>query len=350
MLASLHAPQSDGGLIAAGYAMFFGGLLMMGARLGDRYGHRRTILVSLAVFAAGSAVAATSSSVVALTAGRCLQGAAAAVSVPSALRLLTTITAEGAARRQAIAAWSAAGAAAGATGFVAGGIITELANWRLVFWAFIPGAAVLGAVIAATVHPYGDSEPVRSLNLAASAALTGAVMALVVGCTVITQSAWAAVGAAALGLCAVLTVAFVLIDRNAAAPLLPRQLVGRPTLRQGALGGFLNTSTTSSAVTLVTLYLRNTRHRTPLEAAATLLPLSLAAIAGSWLSATGLTVIAAGDTALIASAGSGWGVPLCAAACGVGIGLSSVAATAWGPTSVHAGVVAHPASSTPPPR
>ena len=58
MLASLHAPESYGSLIATGYAMFFGGLLMLGARLGDRYGHRRTILVSLAVFAAGAAVAA----------------------------------------------------------------------------------------------------------------------------------------------------------------------------------------------------------------------------------------------------------------------------------------------------
>jgi hypothetical protein len=55
-----------------------------------------------------------------LTAARCLQSAAAAVSVPSALRLLTTITAEGVQRQRAIAAWSAAGAAAGASGFVFG--------------------------------------------------------------------------------------------------------------------------------------------------------------------------------------------------------------------------------------
>ena len=66
MLASLHAPESYGSLIATGYAMFFGGLLMLGARLGDRYGHRRTILVSLAVFAVGAAVAATAPSVLAL--------------------------------------------------------------------------------------------------------------------------------------------------------------------------------------------------------------------------------------------------------------------------------------------
>jgi MFS family permease len=94
MLTCLHAPQSYSTLIATGYAMFFGGLLMLGARLGDRYGHRRTILASLAVFAGGAAAAATAASAIALTVGRCLQGGAAAASVPSALRLLTTITAE----------------------------------------------------------------------------------------------------------------------------------------------------------------------------------------------------------------------------------------------------------------
>ena len=130
MLTSLHASQAYSTLVATGYAMFFGGLLMLGARLGDRYGHRRTILASLAVFAAGSAITAAATSVVILTAGRCLQGAAAAASVPSALRLLTTITPAGSARRRAIAAWSAAGAAAGASGFVVGGFVTDLTSWR----------------------------------------------------------------------------------------------------------------------------------------------------------------------------------------------------------------------------
>ncbi len=95
MLASLHGSPASSTLVATGYAMFFGGLLMLGARLGDRFGHRRTILAGLAVLAAGGVVAATASSVAALTAGRCLQGAAAAASVPSALRLLTTVTAAG---------------------------------------------------------------------------------------------------------------------------------------------------------------------------------------------------------------------------------------------------------------
>ena len=61
----------------------------------------------------------------------------------SALRLLTTMTPDGPIRQRAIAVWSAAGAAAGASGFVVGGIVTDLASWRVVFWAFLPLAAAL---------------------------------------------------------------------------------------------------------------------------------------------------------------------------------------------------------------
>jgi MFS family permease len=343
MLASLHAPQSDGTLLATGYAMFFGGLLMLGARLGDRYGHRRVILASLLVFAAGAAVAATASSAIAATVGRCLQGGAAAVSVPSALRLLTTITTEGPARRRAIAAWSAAGAAAGASGFVIGGIVTDLANWRVVFLAYIPLAAALGVVIKVSVPPDAGGDRPRSLNLAGSAAFTAAVMAFVVGTTVIARPGGQLAGSLSLAGCAVLAVLFLLIDRRASVPLLPRQLTGSGVLRQGALGGFLNTATTSSVITLVTLYLQNTLHRSPLAAAAALLPFSLAVIAGSALSeviqhrlrpqavvAAGLAVIALANALLIPLADRPWAVPVCAAAGGAGIGLSSVAATGLG--------------------
>jgi MFS family permease len=91
MLASLHASPSAGSLVSGGYAMFFGGLLMLGARLGDRFGHRRAITAGLAVSALGALLGAVAGSVVLLTAARCLQGAGAAASVPSALRLLTVL-------------------------------------------------------------------------------------------------------------------------------------------------------------------------------------------------------------------------------------------------------------------
>jgi MFS family permease len=343
MLTDVGAPASIGSLIATGYAMFFGGLLLLGSRLGDRLGHRRTIVGSLAVFAAGAALTASASSVAPVAIGRCLQGAAAAGSVPSALRLLTTLTTDGAQRQRAIAAWSAAGAAAGASGFVIGGLVTYLTTWRFVFWAYLPLAAALAVGILRSVPSDQDTDRHQSLNLAGAATFTASVMSLVVGTTLVAEPGQQVDGAVVLMMAAALGGAFVWLDKRSSAPLLPADLLRSPRLRQGTLGSALNTATTSSAVTLVTLYLQNTLGRSALEAAATLLPFSIAVIVGSSLSAAllrqhgpqqvvalGLVLISAADFSLIPSATSSWLVGVCAAVGGAGIGLSSVAATGLG--------------------
>ena len=346
MLADLGASDSSGVLVATGYAMFFGGLLMLGARLGDRFGHRRTIMVSLAVFAVGAVLAAVATSIVLLTVARCVQGAAAAASVPSALRLLTTLTADGAQRRRAIAGWSAAGAAAGASGFVVGGVVTELTGWRVIFWAYLPLTVVLALAVARSVpsdRSVGTDRSNGSLNVAGSAAFTAAVMAVIVGTTLCAQPGHLLAGAILLVAAVALGAGFVLIDRRAAAPLLPGPVLRLPTLRSGAIGGALNTATTSSAMTLATLYLQDARHRSPLAAATALLPFSLTVIAGSALAApalrrvdarlvvaAGLAFIAVADGALAIAARSDWLLPVCVGVAGLGIGLSSVAATTLG--------------------
>jgi MFS family permease len=348
MLSDLRGSADAASLISASYAMFFGGLLMLGARLGDRFGHRRIIFAGLAIFSLAAVIGATAPSVAVLTAARCLQGAAAALSVPSALRLLTTITSDGRQRERAIAGWSAAGAAAGASGFVAGGVVTYLAGWRLVFWAYLPVALLLAGAIRWSVPPDQDADRSVRLSLPSVSTCTAAVMAFVVATTLLPQPGQAVLGGALLTAAAALAVAFIVIDRRSHAPLLPRMLLNIRPLRQGAAGGLLNTLTTSSAITLATLYLQNTQGHSPLVAGLMLLPCSIAAIAGSAVAApalarwaprrlvsAGLAIIALADAALIPAAGRTWAVPLCVAACGAGLGLSSVAANRLG-TSVPA--------------
>ncbi len=164
MLSDLGAPASAAVPLATGYAMFFGGLLMLGARLGDRHGHRGVLLLGLAGFAAASLVAATAVSVPVLVAARCAQGAAAALSVPTALRLLTAAAPEGAPRRRALAAWSATGAAAGIAGYLVGGLLTGALGWRSVFWMNLPLAAALLLAVRARV-PGRAGEPTTGLDV-----------------------------------------------------------------------------------------------------------------------------------------------------------------------------------------
>jgi MFS family permease len=123
-LAQLSASPAAAGPAVTAYAMCFGGLLMLGARLGARFGHQRMLRIGLATFAAGSILAALAPAVAVLIAARCLQGVAAAFSVPAALSLLLHITPDPRARDRAMAAWSAAGGGGGA------GSAARSPSWR----------------------------------------------------------------------------------------------------------------------------------------------------------------------------------------------------------------------------
>ncbi|MFB9235601.1 MFS transporter [Plantactinospora siamensis] len=343
MLADVGGTPADSTLVATGYAMVFGGLLMFGARLGDRLGHRRCILGSLAVFAAGSLLAATATSTLMLTAARCVQGAGAAAAVPSALTILVTVTGAGRARARAVAAWSAAGAAAGASGFLVGGLVSAVGSWRTVFWALLAVSAVLAALVGALVPAGATARAAGGLNLVGSALLTASVMLVVVGATLLTEATHRFAAVLVLCTAALTGVLFALTDRRSAAPLLPPPLLRRPQVRHGTVGAFLNTATTSGVAALITLYLQNTLGYPPIRAAVTFLPLSVLVIAGSAaaarlmtrlppqrVTAAGLGLIGVGVAAPLLR--PAW-TPLVAAGMGVaglGLGLSSVAATSMG--------------------
>jgi MFS family permease len=343
MLADVGGTPADGTLVATGYAMFFGGLLMFGARLGDRLGHRRTILASLGLFAVGSLLAAVATSVVVLTAARCVQGAAAAGAVPSTLKLLTTVADGGRARARAVAAWSAAGAAAGASGFVVGGVVSAVTTWRAIFWGLLVMAAALALAITILVPQDARSPRRTPLNALGSVLLTAAVMLLVVGTTLLGEDGHRLAGAYLVGAAVAVATVFVAADRCATAPLLPAPLLRTPQVLRGTVGSFVNTATTSGVATLITLYLQSTLGRSSLEAAATLLPLSASVIVGSVaaarlivrttrerVAAAGLALIGVGIALPLLAPAAGLLVGAGMAVAGVGLGLAAVATTSLG--------------------
>ena len=175
ILAGLDAPASTTPVLVTGYAMFFGGLLLLGARLGDRYGHRRVLLVGLAAFGAASALAGLAQHVLVVIVARCRRAVRLRF-LPAALRLLTAVTPEGSARNRALATWSGAGAAAGATGLLLGGVLTDLAGWRSVFWINVPLAAVLIVAVWRTA-PSTERESSGPLDGLGAGLLTAAVRA-----------------------------------------------------------------------------------------------------------------------------------------------------------------------------
>jgi MFS family permease len=342
MLAGLGGSSSAAMFVVTGYAMFFGGLLMLTARLGDRYGHRRVLLAGLAGFGAASAVAATATSVAVLVTARCLQGAAAACSVPTALRLLLAVAGDGDGCRRALAGWSAAGAAAGASGFLAGGALTALAGWRAVFWINVPLAAllVLGVLLFA---PRSPAAKAGRLDVLGAAVLTASVMAVVSGAALLEHAGERWTGLLVLAAGAALGAMLVAVERRAGQPLLPAAALRHPRLRAAACAALLNTATTSSAMTLATLYLQDVRGVSPAVAGLMLLPCSVCVVAGSaaaapllrrWPAragiAAGLAAIAAGVAALLVTPAVPWLLPAGVGVTGIGLGVSSVAANALG--------------------
>ncbi|WP_290471902.1 MFS transporter [Leifsonia sp. 71-9] len=351
ILRGVHADAAFAGPLATVYAMFFGGLLVLGARLGDRFGHRRILLTGIALFGAVSVLGAAAgalgdAAIGAVLLSRALQGAAAAISVPSALRLLLEAAPAGDARRRAVAAWSATGAAAGASGFLVGGLLVQALGWPAVFWINLPLAAALFAgvllAVARSSHPRDESP----LDVAGAVLLIAAVMAVIAGAALMESPPTLPAGILLVAVGAGLAALLVVRLRTARYPLIPRAAFASRPLRQGTAISFVNTATTSSSAVLATLFLQQTLKIGPVAAGLTLMAFSVAVILTSsttgtifrnWgahaLAATGLATIAIGQLVLATTTGPWWGVLVGVALAGAGLGLSSVAGTSIG-TSV----------------
>lgn len=153
------------------YTLVFGGLLLLGARLGDLLGRRRVFVAGLAVFVTASFLIGVAPTGWWLIAARALQGVGAAVVAPSALSLLTASFPEGEARSRAVA-WYAATAGIGASlGMLVGGAAAQWISWRAGFFINVP-IGIAMALLAPRYLPTTRAQPGRF-------DLTGAIAATV---------------------------------------------------------------------------------------------------------------------------------------------------------------------------
>lgn len=350
ILAGLGAPASAAGPLATVYAMFFGGVLILGARLGDRFGHRRILLTGVTLFGAVSVLGATAglwgrAGLVGVLIARALQGAAAALSVPSALRLLLSATPEDRRRRGALAAWSATGAAAGASGFLVGGILVQAFGWPAVFWVNLPLAAGLVTGIAVTVAHLGEQVERVPLDVLGAVLLILAVMAVIAGAAWLQQPSTLVLGVVSIVVGVVLGALLAVRLRTVASPLIPREASRSLPLRHGTGLSFVNNATTSSTAVLATLFLQDRLGLDPIATGLTLMALSVAVIITSTstrallarfspyvVCGMGIGTIALGCLLMALTVGTWWGVFVGVALAGAGLGLSSVAATTIGTT------------------
>ena len=145
-----------------GYTLTFGGLLLLGSRLGDVFGRRRTFMAGLAVFTTASLLGGLAPTAELLVAARALQGVGAAIAAPSVLALLTTSAPDAAARNKALALFSAVSSAGASIGLLLGGVLTGYASWR---WSLLINVP-LGIVVLLSCPSPGrrDRAPARPLR------------------------------------------------------------------------------------------------------------------------------------------------------------------------------------------
>src|SRR5436853_3779520 len=163
--------------VVGGYALTFGGFLMLGGRLADVVGRRRMFLTGLDLFIGASMFGGFSQSGGMLIAARVIQGFAGALVSPAALSLLTTTFKEGPERNRALGIWSAMAAGGASAGLILGGLLTQELSWRFTLFVNVPLG--LAAVLLSPVLP---AEPPREaakvhLDIPGAVSRTGGVLA-----------------------------------------------------------------------------------------------------------------------------------------------------------------------------
>ncbi|MGV9923437.1 MFS transporter, partial [Nocardia rhamnosiphila] len=133
--------------VVSAYAIFFGGLLLLGGRAADLLGRRRMFVLGMVVFGVASLLGGLATTTIALIAARAIQGIGAALLFPATLSLVNIMFEEGRQRIRALAVWAMAGAGGLSLGALLGGVLTSAFGWQAVFLINVP-LVVVGVVAA----------------------------------------------------------------------------------------------------------------------------------------------------------------------------------------------------------
>jgi EmrB/QacA subfamily drug resistance transporter len=277
----LHMPPDAVQWIVTGYAISFGGLLILGGRAADLLGRRRMFVAGLIAFSLASLAGGLAQDPVLLITARVIQGAGAAIVAPAALSLITTSFPEGPERTRAIGLYGAISSVGFVSGQVLGGVLVQLTSWRAVFLVNVPvglAAAALAPVILGTAKA-GTAKASTAKARTAKARTAKASHLDVRGALLITSAVALAVFAVSqgvvLGWTSPLVIASVITSAAATAlflkaesrhpePLIRPALLHRKSLRNGSTLAFLLGLYNGGEMLILSLYLQQVLHESPL--------------------------------------------------------------------------------------
>jgi len=268
--------------VVSGYALTFGGFLLLGGRMGDLLGRRRLFMTGLALFAAFSLLCGFATSDTMLIVARILQGAAAAILAPSVFSIVTVTFAEGAERNKALGILGAIAGSGAAIGVLLGGVLTEYAGWEWIFYVNAPIGAIALALVPRVVRESRADGLARSFDAAGAVVITASLMMLVYALTQANNNGWGS--ALTIGLLAgsaALLAAFVAIEMRQASPLVPMGFFRKRTPTGANIIGFGLGTMVFGMFYLLSLYMQDVLGYSALEAGLGYLAVALTAVLAS---------------------------------------------------------------------
>lgn len=331
--------------VVGAYMVLFGGFLVLGGRGADLFGRRTVFVSGLLLFVGASLGAGLADTPTQLIVARAVQGLGAALMSPAALSLLVATMSDPVKRRQALGLWGGLSGIAGVSGVALGGMLTESASWRWVFWVNVPIGIVLAAVTLTQLPQ--DAGTRRSgtagttLDWFGGVLISGGLVLLLYTVINTEHRAWDdPLTVAGLGGAALLLVAFVIQERRAAEPLIRPGILRHRTVPVANAVMLLAAAGLYGMFFFMTLYLQLVLRWEPLRAGLAFTPVgvSIALFSGAAIQlmprigarallVLGLAAAAGGQLLLLRTTtdGSYIGQILPALAlCGCGFGLSLV--------------------------
>jgi MFS family permease len=270
---SLHLSTSQLQWVVSGYVLGYGGFLLLGGRMADLFGRKRTLVAALAVFVVASGVAAVVDNGTLIVVMRFLKGASAAFTAPASLSMITTTFPEGPDRNKALAIYTACGASGFSMGLVLGGLLTEV-SWRLTFLLPVPIAlAILVALPRVTPKEQLPERARHSIDLLGAATLTVGMLLLVRTVVSAPTTGWGSVETIVLlAVAALLLAAFVFTESRVARPLVRLAMLRSGSLLRANIGAMVVLGCYVSFQFVATLYLQALLHWSPINTALAFLP------------------------------------------------------------------------------
>ncbi|GAB3823833.1 MFS transporter [Dactylosporangium cerinum] len=266
--------------IVNGYVLGYGGLLLLGGRTADLLGRRRVFLIALGVFAVASLIGGLVDDGTLLIATRFVKGLAAAFTAPTALSILTTTFHEGPARNRALSVFSVFGASGYSSGLILGGLLTSV-GWRWTFLIPVP-LAIAALVAGVALIPRDEPAADGGHDLAGAATLVGGMLLAVYTVVSAPDRGWLdPVTLASALIAAVLLVGFVIIEQRVAHPLIRLGILRVGSIVRANLSMVALFGSYLSFQFMMTLYLQDVLHWSPLKMALALLPAGLLVAFGS---------------------------------------------------------------------